>query len=659
MDPSGKNFAGNTAFTSSSRFESVLSNSSMTWLRLLLAFTAAVLALAGVLISPAMGEPDTARFIFGLWRWLMWGPSAGHIYDLSFSAGYYAFFASVAHGLALPLARVPMLLKLASAASYIALALLAFALGHAWLPARLAFLAALVWILTPGVWWLGIEAHPQAPALAWLLLSLWCWQRAANAAPAKVWPGLGPSGKATEQQLRRAMPISRKLRAAKPKLRPFWQLASLAALVIALLLRADAVLSFPAFAVMATFAGIENRQSVRHAVHTSALFARRAWQPLSSLALVGAASLIYLGVKQWLLGDLAHAQQHLLQKTAGYMLHGLRLMREPGYILKQLAPLALSPGPFIALLTFAGAMLLWRNRNEPPPASPGGNTTALLALLALWSLPQYLFWFLVLGNTARHVALPFLPVLWAGLEGWRRQFTRMAMRPQKNAFENHATKFAPDTAMASINPGWRRRLAALPEKFARRKPAPGFTSALLPLCLLLALAGLLDGFIPPPSADLNLFISANVPASALRLRRAERGLKRVALRLKSLLLAGRTLPPGAPAAMPCYLGTPGTDPYILTDLLLAGLHFKRAMPGTHLFSRLTLRGAPAASAPPSFRIYEVYGDWQYREILRSARPPCGPVLSVEYARSGAYHAYLGRASRVFAEAWLEVLHLHK
>ncbi len=559
--------------------------------RLTVVLLATAAALAGFALSPALGEPDSARFVFGLWRWTQWGPAAGHIYDLSFSAGYYALFGGLSHGLGLGPARMVELLKLASAAGYVAMALLAYEIGRLWLEPRLAAWAALAWILSPGVWWLGLEAHPQAPATAMLLLALWLWARA--------WEIGGQ-----EQVLGRSETAGALA-------------AGLAALVAALLLRADAVLAFPAFFALAML-------SVRCAPARTRRLAL-GW----SLAFAAAACLVYAGIKRLLLGPLPGVEQHLAQKTVGYILHGLSLLG-PRYILKQLAPMALSPGLGLSVLAGIGVVWLWsewRAGRKRGTETAGDRATALWWLLAAWSLPMYLFWFLVLGNNARHLALAFLPVLWAGGEGARRGLG-----------------------------AWRRRRQTIPARGFARPRRVGAFSMLLGAWLL---ASGLDAFLPPASADLNLLVSANVPASAMHLRRAEAGIQRAALRLQRL--AARDAASANEAARPCFLGTPATDPYILAGLLLAGTRFERRMPGSNLVNWIYLspetNGGAVAAAPASFRIYEIYGAWQYRQIQKSAQPPCRPIVSLEYTSAGSYRAYLGRRVRRLALGGLKIMRL--
>ncbi len=614
-------------------------------LRLRVMLFAAALAGLGCALSPAFGEPDSARFLFGLWRWLAWGRASGHIYDLNFSAGYYAFFAALIHALRLSLPLVPALLKLASALAYIALAGLAFELGRLWLEPRLAAWAALAWCFTPGVWWLGMEAHPQAPAGALLLLSLWLWARSFRLStapsPTRHPPGSNP---------RRAAFI----------------LASFLALLLALLLRADAVLFFPAFLAIGgyeVYAAAPRRPETLAAKTQPPRRARLyeiVWIALGSLLFLGAASLIYLLAKRRLLGPLPGAGSHLERKTAGYILHGFTLLNQPHYVFKQLAPMALSPGLFLAALAGSGMLWLWRHRARAGhPDLDIGNVGALFLMLAAWSLPSYLFWFLVLGNNARHVAFAFLPALWAGLEGWRRFFQSLAQRlARRPAAANARRRFQP-SALALV--GW----------------------------LLLFACGL-NLWLPPASADLNLAVSANVPGSAWRLRLDEAVMLRLAAHLRrSLQPHGRAkitraaLRPAAdngnlsetdrdfyvagdvPAAAssPCYLGSPATDPYILADLLLLGARFDRPMPGADLVNWLYLRrqnspaAGAAAPAPPGFRIYEVYGAWQYRLIRNTARPRCSPIFSLEYTPTGVYHPFFGRRFRRLAHAWLQALSL--
>lgn len=137
---------------------------------LLLAGMVAVSRLAIVAALP--GEQDSALFTVGLWRWLHAGPQASLIYDRQFSPGYYWLGARLATLLHSSLLHYIGLLNGVSVLAAIASAPLVYRLARGWLTPVPAFWASLLWLLSPAVWWTGIEPHPQALAMLLTLAAL-------------------------------------------------------------------------------------------------------------------------------------------------------------------------------------------------------------------------------------------------------------------------------------------------------------------------------------------------------------------------------------------------------------------------------------------------------------------------------------------------------
>jgi hypothetical protein len=132
----------------------------------------AVLVLTGwvavtrlALIGAMPGEPDSALFPVGLWRWVTAGPLATRVYDRAFSPGYYWLAALMARWGHIRVENYIVLLNAISFIAALAMAPLAYQAARAYLPALPAFWASWLWLLSPAVWWLGMEAHPQALAI--------------------------------------------------------------------------------------------------------------------------------------------------------------------------------------------------------------------------------------------------------------------------------------------------------------------------------------------------------------------------------------------------------------------------------------------------------------------------------------------------------------
>lgn len=637
------------------------------------------LALAATLplVSSHLGESDSARYVFGLWRWIHFGPAAAGIYDRTLSPGYYAFFAVWLHGLHIPAADYANWMTGASVIAFALMGWLAYEIGRNWLDRPVALAAALLWLFSPGCWWLGIEPHPQGVMMVLALAALWLWTRALRAQnmqsdqlriaalhPTSWGPRMLPSlGNPHEQTSTLRMPRSlcHALLASRFASTAdniglcnflLWSAASWLVISAAMLVRGDALLLFPAFPVTAWFL---SQTSPMHAAPRGFLSwlarpiaAQERWQRAGSLLIPLLAALAFLaGQRQLLHLPLAQAQGSLGGKTLGYMRHSLALMHGVTYFLSQLAPDGMGPGPLAALLALAGIGLLMMR-------AEGRERRRWLWLLAAWALPGYLFWFLVMGNNPRHVALFFLPLAWAGMRGWRLTWQRM--------------------------------------KIMEKPWAPRIIPAGMAVLAMALIVWGLDFTLIPATSDVVWLISPNLPASLARLHLRENRLREEARQIGEEL-SGQRAPaiatptarihlaaidpaprrphpaPPAPAytskevalwrrkptpLTPCYLGTPATDPYIESDLVRDGFRFARAMPGNMLFNTQWLDSPGGQRRPAMLRIYEVYGRWEYRWIVRSARPACHPVFSNEFS-AHSYRHFFGRAQW----RWLEQFRHHK
>jgi len=222
------------------------------------------------------------------------------------------------------------------------------------------------------------------------------------------------------------------------------------------------------------------------------------WRPAAAALAVPALGLgPFLLARNPLLGLGWRRSQQL---TAAALRQFLTLPRG-AQLLKQLLPMATASGGATGALLALGIALglrhpAWRQR--------------WLAPLAAWVLPGAAFWFLMRGNNVRHVAALALLPLWASLDALLAS-PRLAARP---------------AAAASL------------------------------LCLGVGAA---NGLLPPPSSNLTLYPSANVPASVADL--AARSAELHAWLAASLFHARAHHQPA-----PCYLGN-ATLPYLELALL--------------------------------------------------------------------------------------------
>lgn len=238
-------------------------------------------------------------------------------------------------------------------------------------------------------------------------------------------------------------------------------------------------------------------------------------------------------------------------------------------MIKQLLPMISAFGMLIALVTALGILrALWLRRAE---------TGRLAVLVLAWSLPSVVFWFLIRGNNVRHMADILLPLLWLGLAGWE----------------------------------------------GLRWPA-------VPVLVTAAL--ILDLWIIPPSSNLTLYPSANVPGSARDLH----------LRMQDLRA---NLPDGVTGTRGpvCYLGN-ATLPYL--ELLLWRAHPEATLTLQYNTETLTLTDGQR------IHFIEVNSSPQYRQ----AAAGCPQARSLEYSGNGAHQWFLGEewGSLPFHQRWYAV-----
>ncbi|MGH9491399.1 MAG: glycosyltransferase family 39 protein [Terriglobales bacterium] len=329
------------------------------------------------LIANVPGEADSARFLIGLEQWRRFGPRGHFIYGVVFSPGYYWLAAHWMRWWGEPLARAGVALAWLSALAAVLSAPLIYYLGRRCLPARAAAATAAVFLLTPGYWWLGIEAHPQQLSILLLLAAL-------------ALVGWG-------------------LERRRPRARMGTLVAAAVVWALALLVKSDAVLLAPALVVLAITAG----RGVR------------AWpaRALAGTAVAAGGAGLFVLLRQALLG----ASVGAAQATAGRVLAQFWAWPGPRAAARQAAPILFAAGPVIWLWVLAGGALAWaaaRRRGSARGFAARRGLGPLGLLAAAWALPLYGFWWLIRGNNARHVALAILPLLWLAGWGWEAWFRR-------------------------------------------------------------------------------------------------------------------------------------------------------------------------------------------------------------------------------------------
>lgn len=482
------------------------------------------------LLGRSLGEADCARYLLGLARWLAGGGTSVGIYAKVLSPGYYGLAAwAVRHSQWTALS----LLNGWSVAAAVATAPLLYLCGLRLERPAVAATAAIVLLLAPGFWWLGIEPHPQGPAFLCLLLGLLCFLQAWR-------PQRGRA---------RRHPA------------PGWMLAAVAALGAGLLLKYDVVLQLPLLPALAwsRVPGPQQGSLRRQAV---------GW----SVAMAMAAGAIFLIGRRLLLG----AGYVAIEAATFRAVAEFWFLPRGVDLLKQVLPMVTSPGAATAAVMVAGLVL--------------GVRLARWRRLWLWPLlalvPGLLFWSLLRGNNARHMASLLLVPLWASLDGWAQQW--------------------------QLSGG------------SRCVPARLATLCALALGLNLALI--------PPSSNTTLYPSANVPASQRLL--AQR-LQQMHLWVDDAL--------GGPSPPRCLVGN-YTLPYLQLERIGEGPNrLLGPLPAAGQVPRAPLepiepvaRAGYVGAGPTAF--LEVNSRAEYQQ----AALRCGRLASLEYDARGVHRQFFGQ-----------------
>lgn len=510
---------------------------------------AAVLLSRGAVFGNWLGEPDSGLFTVGVWKWLRYGPHAPAIYGKDLSPGYYCFVSHLAGWTGIAPAHLPLLGNCISLLAALTTAPLAYWIARRLLSPAAAFWSTLLFLLGPALWWLGVEPHPQGLAVCLFLAALACSLR--------QW---GVPAREDRDSIERP--------AAGGAL---WAVGSGLLLTAGLLDRADLILLFGAFPVLWLWKWPQRASA--DVVH------RDLKTLLLTLLPAALASVLFLVLRSRILGEsLGAAQSATAHLTAGYFLHGWQQMHSGAtYWFAQALPAATAPGLLTVLFALAG-IVIWLAVNRRQR-----ETQRWLALVLLWSLPGYLFWFLILGNNTRHVVPFILPLLWWGSAGW----------------------------------------ADLPRR-------------VLPIAALAVL--LLDPWVIPANSNLTLYPSANVPGSARLLHRRQQQMQSLGLRM----LGQGQLHPDPDHAPACFLGS-YTNPLMLSLLLQridtsASFAVSAAptvvLATTQEWTELRLRSGGGWHA---LRFFEVYSPAEYRNAAQS----CTRRFSLEFTRNGEHRRYLG------------------
>ncbi len=347
------------------------------------------------LLSAWPGEPDSAWFVIGAEQWRRFGPQAPQIYDRLFSPAYYWLAAKLA-AYAHDFQHLTWDLNLVSVLASLVLALLVWELGRRLTAAAAAFWSSLLFLLSPAVWWLGIEPHPQGLAITLFLAAMLVfihWH------PQPRWLDDVPAyAGAAERTILPAASIRRQIVLGT---------SALAALSASLLVRADGALMLMVFPVLAARShAYTPARSFRERFVQWLRHSRDGW-----LLAIAALLVFWMGRALLLHQSWRGAENRSWREIFNY-LGGLNWE-------KQALPMLTAPGLLVAPAVVAGLVYGlchdWRSRQRGRGDSRGW-AWHWLPIAAVFSIPAYGFWLLLRGNNCRHVALYALVWLWPAAE---------------------------------------------------------------------------------------------------------------------------------------------------------------------------------------------------------------------------------------------------
>ena len=137
------------------------------------------MALVLVTRIPLLGiaEPDSALFTIGAPQWLRDGPHAVAIYFATACAFYYALVTTIIRHLLLNAQKCSESMSVLSLAGGLGIALFGYLTGLRFVGPGAAFRAMLLFVLSPGLWWVTAEPHPQAISIALGFAAIWSFLR--------------------------------------------------------------------------------------------------------------------------------------------------------------------------------------------------------------------------------------------------------------------------------------------------------------------------------------------------------------------------------------------------------------------------------------------------------------------------------------------------
>ncbi len=321
---------------------------------------ALVLATRVPLLSNYAGEPDSSRYVTGLYLWTNGDHANPLVYARSMSAGYYWLGSQLATLTHSPVQSYPLMLSILSLCATLLLVAAAFELSRSVVGDSSAFLCAALFAISPAIWWMGIEPHPQAVSGALALGALCAFERGAVIGRPAKWG---------------------------------WLAVSTALLAAALLVKIDAVLLFPAFFGLLLFHARCNRTCIAGLLRTAAVL----FIALVAFLLVDGAIL---------LGGPLDVQRPTRERLVEFL-----VMPSAAGAVRQAVPVVMAVGPVLFLFAIAGVILAMRSRRKE-------QRWRWLLLFICWCLPGWVFWFFISGNNPRHVAVSMLGLLWIGVAGW-------------------------------------------------------------------------------------------------------------------------------------------------------------------------------------------------------------------------------------------------
>jgi hypothetical protein len=322
---------------------------------LLLAF---VLATRIPLIGKFEGQPDSSRYIIGLHLWVIGDRDNPLVYARALSAGYYWLGGQLARITHSSVQSYALMLSIVSLCASVLLAAAVYEIGRYVVGDGTGQICSLLFLVSPAIWWMGIQPHPQALSAALAVAALYAYLQGMVIARSALWIAI-----------------------------------STALLTAGLLVKIDTVLLFPAFVGLLLFRARWDRDTVNRLLLTAAMLA--------------AASMAFLFGRAAILG----ASLHQLQtQTTGSVRENLAAQTVLGAV-KQAVPIVTALGPVLFLFAIIGVVLVTR-------AFSGEQLARWLLWILTWCLPGWVFWILIAGNEPRHVALFTLALLWMGIFGW-------------------------------------------------------------------------------------------------------------------------------------------------------------------------------------------------------------------------------------------------